>query len=791
LNAGLLQGFYLSDLLIEPTKGRVTGREGSEHLASKAIEVLLCLASQPGELVSREELLETVWGRDEGSPEALSHAIGEIRHALHDHHDDPKYIQTLPKRGYRLLVTPVAADGATGTIVLGATNSVGADELGLFENLKQRGVLETALAYLIVGWLLIQIADIVFAQLFLPQWVGTFVTVLVIAGFPIAIALSWFLEFRDGRAVVHELSPKDARKRRFGRTYVSVIAALGIAAIVVFIYDKSIGLPEESVPDFTSVVSTAALPPVLENSIAVLPFVNIDGSDTTQIFANGLVDDVITRLSSVPGLLVSSRGDSFTLEPNSSSQKVRERLRVALYLEGSVQSAGDQLRVIVQLIDSDSGFHVLSRSFDRPRDDFFDIRDEITALTVANVRVALPADTQKASAFMSENPSIDAYVLYRRGVDASTLPGADASDTAVSWYNAALNVDPEYAAAHAGKCSAFIGNYFENSDGELIGRAESSCFRALELNPNLDVVHTALGNLYQATGQHEDALAAYRRALRINPVSVGSLTGMGAVYGQINEPDKAEQSLRQAIGLLPGDWSPYNALGAFLFNSGRYDEAAEQYEHVVALDSDNMIGYSNLGTAYMLAGSFEKAAPALQQAIDIEPRSLTYGSLGLMHYYLGDLDAAIRAHRNAINLAPNEPLTWSNLGDALWIAGREREARSAFESAESLALAALEVNPTDPYTQMDLAWISAMLGSTSDALDLIEAARPQLPDDPYAHYIDGLVHLKAGETAAALIALHIAVEKGYSLEMMAAEPHLVELRSNAEFAELIRPTENP
>jgi tetratricopeptide (TPR) repeat protein len=371
------------------------------------------------------------------------------------------------------------------------------------------------------------------------------------------------------------------------------------------------------------------------------------------------------------------------------------------------------------------------------------------------------------------------------------LPGADSSDTAVSWYNAALNVDPEYAAAHAGKCSAFVGNYFENSDGELIGSAESSCFRALELNPNLDVVHTALGNLYQATGQHEDALSAYRQALRINPGSVGSLTGMGAVYGQINEPDKAEQSLRQAIGLLPGDWSPYNALGSFLFNSGRYDEAAEQYEHVVALDRDNMIGYSNLGTAYMLAGSFEKAAPALQQAIDIEPRSQTYGSLGLMHYYLGDLDAAIRAHQNAINLAPNEPLTWSNLGDALWIAEREREARSAFESAESLALAALEVNPTDPYTQMDLAWISAMLGSTSDALDLIEAARSQLPDDPYANYIDGLVHLKAGETAAALIALHIAVEKGYSLEMMAAEPHLVELRSNAEFAELIRPGETP
>ena len=208
MNADLLRGFYLSDLLVEPTKGRVTGHEGSERLASKAVEVLLCLAAQPGELVTREELLEKVWGKDAGSPEALSHAIGEIRHALHDHHDDPEYIQTLPKRGYRLLITPAPAEGDTGTVVLGAKNSIGAHELGLFENLKQRGVLETGLAYLIVGWLLIQIADIVFSQLLLPQWVGTFVTVLVIAGFPIAIALSWFLEFRHGRAVVHELSPR-------------------------------------------------------------------------------------------------------------------------------------------------------------------------------------------------------------------------------------------------------------------------------------------------------------------------------------------------------------------------------------------------------------------------------------------------------------------------------------------------------------------------------------------------------------------------------------------------------
>lgn len=787
MNADLLQGFYLGNLLVEPVKGRVTSPQGSEPLSPRATEVLLCLARRAGELVTDEELLDCAFGEHQRSPEAVSDAVSEIRRALRDDKEPADQVQALPGRGYRLLVAPVPAAGDTGTVVLGANQRVGAEELGLFENLKQRGVLETALAYLVLGWLLIQVADIVFDQLLFPRWAGTFVTVLVIAGFPIALILSWFLEIRDGNAVLDELSPQDARRRRFGRTYLSVVSGLAIAALVVFIYDQSIGLPVEDTSTVLAAEPDLALPPVLDNSIAVLPFVNLDGSEETQVFANGLVDDVITRLSRVPGLLVSSRGDAFTLEPNSSSEQVRERLRVATYLEGSVQSAGNELRVIVQMIDSETGFHILSRSFDRPRSDFFDLRDEITELTVANVRVALPSNTQLASPMDPEQPSLDAYLLYRRGVDASGAPGSDAGDIAISWYNAALGVDPEYGAAHAGICTVLVGNYFESSDRDQIDAAESSCFRALELNPTLDVVHIALGNLYQATGRHEASMASYRQALRINPSSVNAMIGLGAVLAQTNEPGAAEQLLRRAIGLQPGNWSAYNALGAFLFNAGRYDEAAVQYERVVALDRDNMVGFSNLGTAHMLAGSFDKAAPALRQAIDIEPRAQTYSSLGLMLYYLGELDAAIEAHQNAIGLAPNDPLMWSNLGDALWTAGRNREATSAFESARDLALKALDVNPNDPYTQMDLAWIRTMLGQYEEAQRLIDAARSQAPDDPYADYIDGLMHLATGDTDAALAALQIAADKGYSLEMMAAEPHLAPLRSNPGFIKLTKP----
>ena len=785
MNTDLLQGFYLRDLLVDPPKGLVIGRAGSEHLPPKAMEVLVCLASSAGEFVERETLIDKVWGTGHGSPKALSQTVSKIRHALDDHPDNPKFVQTLPKRGYRLIVEAVPKAAHTVSSVPGTQDVTSVGDLDLFENFKKRGVLGAAVAYLIVGWLLIQIADIVFDQLLLPPWAGTFVTVLVIAGFPIALALSWYLEFRDGRVVLHELSPEDAKRRQFSRTYLSVIGAMAIAAVIVYAYDRNIGLPEAPIPDEVAVAGETLLPPIPDNSIAVLPLLNVDGSDETQIFANGLADDVITRLSRVPGLLVSSRGDAFTLNPNTASKRVRERLRVARYIEGSVQMAGEQMRIIVQLIDSETGFHVLSRTFDRPREDFFDVRDEITELTVANVRVTLPPETQAASIMASDDPSLDAYVLYRRGIEQSYRPKIISSlETALGWYDAALEVDPDYAAAHAGKCAVFADAFREFGDTVYIDNANASCRRALDLNPNLDVVHTALGDLYSETGEYSEAEEAYLNALEIVPNSVVALTGLGNTYMGQQNLEAAEERFRQAVGQHPGDWSAYNMLGNFLFDTGRHADAADEYKRVIALDNDNTTGYSNLGTAIMQAGDFSAALPSLKRAIELEPLPTTYSNLGLNYYYLGRLDEAIDNHRQAVELAPKDHLLWSNLGDALWIAGNIDEAREAFETAEEAAAVALQVNPNDQYIYIDLAWISAMLDKHAEARALIERVRTKV-DNSYLHYIDGLILLRGGNAGAAMSALELAVAKGHSREVLAADPHLASIHGNPRFSAIL------
>lgn len=789
MDADLLHGFYLKNRLVEPLKGQVVRDGKLIHLPPKAMEVLLSLASSPTRLVTRESIMGRVWGAGKGSQDALGHAVSEIRNALGDRPENPEFIQTLPRRGYRLIVEPRPISTVTGNIEP-AKRAPSVDELGLFDNLKQRGVFEAAIAYLVAGWLIIQVADIVFDQLHLPAWAGTFVTALVIAGFPIVIVLSWFLEFRDGRAVLDQSPHIDARKRQFSRTYLSVIAALAIAAVGVYIYDSSIGLPQPAAPE-AAVVDTVKLPPVLDNSIAVLPFLNLDGSEETQIFSNGLVDDVITRLSRVPGLLVSSRGDAFTLEPNSASSKVRDRLRVALYVEGSVQIVGERMRIIVQLIDSATGFHVLSRSFDRLREDFFDIRDEITRLTVANVRVALPPATRDAAEGLSDDPSLDTYVLYRRGVEASLLPRSkETLREALDWYDAALEQDSDYAAAHAGKCGAYVLLYPETDDASYIAAAESSCARALQLNPNLDVVHTARGDLYAATGKYDQAESAYLAALVIDPNSVASLTGLADIYRLQRKPAEAEERYRQAIGLHPGDWSAYNALGYFLYRSGRYAEAAKEYEYVVALDRSNSIGWGNLGAAYMLDGDFEAALATYRRAIEIAPRQATYANLGLMYYYLNRADEAVAAQRKSVELAPKDHLAWSNLGDALWMSGQKDESRTAFRNAEELANAALEVNPNNPAFLMDLAWITAMLDRPQEARSLIDRALGIAPGDPYGHYYSGLIRLRAGDSGAALDDFGSALERGYPLGLLAADPQLESLRGDPRLQRLVNSDES-
>jgi len=788
----LLRGFFIGEYHVEPLSGRVTGRGTPVRLRPTAIEILLCLASDPRSLVSREDLIASVWSDGDGSNVALSTVITQIRHALNDHPDNPKYVQTVPNRGYRLLVEPRFSreqDSPDPPVVTSSSSR----EIGLVDELNRRGVIETGVAYFIVGWLLIQVADVTFDQLALPQWAASFVTYFVIAGFPIALIFAWFIEITASGAILDPGPTSGPWRKSFSSNYFAVVGALVVASAGVLVYDRFVGLPGEA--GVVAAENVVASSPVADdrnviavdrNAIAVLPFFNIDGGEETRIFSDGLAEDVINRLAAVPGLRVSSRGDSFTLEPNSSSQDVRNRLRVAHYVEGSVRITNDTLRVVAQLIDSADGFHIVSRSFDRELADFFEIQDEITNLIVANLRVALPSSAELTVPEASESTTFDAYLEYRRGMEILYEPiTEEAIKKALDVFDRSLAVDPDYAAAHAGICLAYTSGYDATKDPAYIDAAESSCSSAIGLNPNLYVVHNALGILYGRTGRYEAAERAFEQALAINANDVQARSGLADVYFSQQRLAEAEEQYRQAIGLQPGNWNSYSALGRFLYMNGRYEDAANAYREVVSVDDENINGWTNLASSLMLSGDFAAASPAFERAIEMEPIPTTYANFGLLHYYRGNAEEATAALEKATEMAPTDYLIWSNLGDVRAVSGDLSGSSDAFGEAEQLAQELLEVNTREAETIIDLAWITAMLGRLDDAERYIARAQNIAPTDPHVHYINALVLARMDRQDAALDHLETAVEMGYPVALIGAEPHLQTLRSEPRFMDLI------
>jgi tetratricopeptide (TPR) repeat protein/DNA-binding winged helix-turn-helix (wHTH) protein len=781
----LLGGFTLGDYHVDPRTGWLAGPGGRVHLPPRLLRMLLCLADKAPGVISHEDLIRFVWDDDSAGHERLSHAIGELRRVLHDHASAPRFIETLPTRGYRLMVMPTV--GAQAQQPEAAENAAvpAPSRSDLFSQLRDRGVLETAITYLVAGWLLIQIAAVTFDQLRLPPSASTFITYLVIVGFPIAVLLAWFIELTPRGPVLDRDGRFHGRRPALSKKYVSIVSALALASVAVFAVDRYVGLPTALSAAGTAAPDNELTP----NSIAVLRFANITGTEEGETLAQGLAEDIRNSLNRVPRLEVASRIDSFSLAPGVTSEEVRERLHVAYYLEGSVQDFGTGGRVAVNLIDARTGRNRFTRELKYNRQDFSDfiaLQDVIAGEAMAYLRVALPEDTQTTE-IPHETPGRDAYLSYRRGIMALYKPvTTETLDEAVSQFDKALEIYPDYAAAHAGLCRAYSQGYAKINDATLIDRAESACDLALADSAELDVVHTAMGDLYRSTGDLEKAKRAYEQALDINKSSVEAAIGLARVYAGLGDARAAEAQFLKAIDLQPpGYWQAHNELGRFYFGRGQYEKAARQYEKIVELDRKNLYGWNNLGAALMSSGKFDAALDAVRHSLDIEPSEVTYLSLGMLYYYRGDFRLAEEQARKAIALDPDDHAAQSNLGDFLTAGGDEQGAREAFQKARELANRRRRVNGADYLINTDLAWVDAMLGDFEAAGRLLDDALETQSKDPYVYYIRALVATRRGQESAALDSLQKAIDLGYSRALLRAEPYLEPLRDNPRFASLI------
>ncbi|MDH4049801.1 MAG: tetratricopeptide repeat protein [Gammaproteobacteria bacterium] len=777
----LLDGFLLKGLSVEPTTGQVTGAHGSRHIPSKAMEVLLLLARNSRRLVSREVILQKVWGDGHGSADALTHAVSEIRHALDDHASTPEFIQTVPTRGYRLLIEPVLK--THGTSINAVLPEPAVDTPRFWQALIRHGVVQASAAYLVVGWLLIQVADAIVSDIGLPAWSEQFITFTVIGGFPIVVLLAWFLEFSGGRMLVDDGQQSGTLVQGLERNYLAIFVAYFIAALGAGVYQATVGF---DVPDAATATESEPVP-VAENSLAVLKLATFDDDERMRVFSYGLSEDLIDALARLPGLSVSSRGDSWSLPVNANSELIRRRLRVAYFLEGSIRMLdADTMRVVVQLVDSATGFHIVSRGFDLQLESYANLQKEITSLVVANLRLALGSGGTEFAVLPAEDTTIDTYLLYRRGLEELYKPRSDSAIRAgIGYFEDALNIDGDYPAAHAGLCSAYTTLFRISRDPSDIDMAEDACARAYAVGPQLPLVLNAVGNLRLATGRNEQAKAMFEGALDFDERNAVAINGLAALAEREQRFDDAERLIRRAIELQPGNWRAMSTLAGLYFGTGRYAEAAQEYRKILFIDPDNFQIVGNLGAASLMAGEFATARDALERSLQTGFDPLIASNLGVVHYYLGDFAKSVEIHQQVIEATPKSSGSRVNLGDALHFLGDDEGATAAFTKAIELARADLGVNPDDPETLLYLAWSLAMTGSLDEGLRYANRALEIDAGDPYSYYYVGLILLQKGQPDAAVRALESALDNGYQVKMLAAEPYVQPLQADPRFKDLL------
>jgi len=452
-----------------------------------------------------------------------------------------------------------------------------------------------------------------------------------------------------------------ARNRALIATAIVLIGALIIGAIV---FSRHIT---------TTKISTNA------KSIAVLPFENLSHDPDNAYFADGIQEEILTRLSKIADLKVISRTSTqrYKSKPDNLLE-IAKNLGVANILEGTVQKIADQVRVNVQLINAQNDSHLWADKFDRKLTDIFAVESEIATKIAETLQAKLTGAEQQ---LISSRPteSTDAHQLYLRGrYFAEKRTGADLNK-AIEYFNQAIGKDPNYAPAYAGlaDCYVLLLLWTRADPAECLPKAKAAASkaleiddrlaeahaslglvlfhsdlnlreskrefeRAIELNPNYAAAHHWLGKAVWVTGEFDYAIAELKRAVELDPFSLVINTGLGYTYTLARRYPEAISQLRKTIELDPGVYSPHEALGVALELSGQIEGAIAEYEKPHPPDEEvGAVAY--LGHAYALKGEREKALWQLNQMKELEQHGATwtYG-FALLYVGLGNKDEALK-----------------------------------------------------------------------------------------------------------------------------------------------------
>jgi len=528
--------------------------------------------------------------------------------------------------------------------------------MSLFTELKRRNVFRVGAAYLVVGWLLLQIADVLLGNFGAPAWAFKSFAAILALGLPVALFLAWAFELTpDGvrREDEHSDDTAPAPRRHLGSNVLIVAGLIAIIGVLVVERVWFAGKP----PDATAqdVETTPTVEP--EPSIAVLPFVNMSGSADNEYFSDGLTETLLHKLAQVAELKVAARTSSFAFkDQNRDIREIAAALGVANILEGSVQRAGDRVRITAQLIQADDGYHLWSQVFDRSLDDIFAVQDDIAVQVASALRGSLLEESAVADAGGTDNT--EAYDWYLRGRDALFDSNAERLADAVNAMRRAITLDPQFANAWAGlsealwKRARFTGRELDEGLGdEIIESART----AVRLAPDSAIARIALGEaLWRPGGDRPGAQEQFERAVGLEPQNPRALTALSGLLLNMQRTNEAVELAERAMAIDPLDWDAKAGAVTTYVSVGRLDQAERLAKSILDWDPDYVPGLASLGFVYWLSGEQVKAYRTFHRLLQINPRAAyVMERIASLFFSLGDFDGATRWLERANAISPD------------------------------------------------------------------------------------------------------------------------------------------
>jgi len=524
----------------------------------------------------------------------------------------------------------------------------------LIQELKRRNVIRVAIAYAVSAWLLIQVSATTFPMLRLPDWTATFVMVLLLIGFPMALILAWAFEITpEGIKLEKHVVRDESITHLTGRNIDYVIIAMLVVSLGYFGYDKFILEPDRNAAEIEAAVQTAReqVASAVEKqesskTIAVLPFVNMSDDASNEYFSDGISEEILNLLAQVPNLAVTSRSSAFSFKgQNVDVRTIAAKLMVAHVLEGSVRKFGNQLRITAQLIDVDTDTHLWSKTYDRELQNVFAIQGEIAADVVDELQITLLGKDLKVA-----ETSPEAYALYLQALSVIRLGSQEGYEQAETLLEQAVAIDSDYAPAWAMLSQAYrvlvsIYNVHSSNDGWELARG--AALRALAIDPESARAHSSLSRIEWI---HDRNLTmAYQRmqkAIALNPNDALVLRDASRMELSLRHYEKAIDLGRRAVALDPLNASHHRTLAYIYYHADLLDQAAASIRLTLSLRPGEKLGRCIL--AKILLKQQDPAAPAYAQK-QIDDGACDGNDVSMFSHTLGDAAASDAALQEYIN----------------------------------------------------------------------------------------------------------------------------------------------